>query len=31
MKFKGAKKGDSVKISWVDNLGDNDSHTVKVR
>ena len=31
VKFKGAAKGDSVKISWNDNLGKSDSHTVKVR
>ena len=31
IKFKGAKKGDSVKISWSDNTGKSDSHTVKVR
>ena len=29
-KFKGAAKGDSVKISWTDNTGKSDSHTVKV-
>jgi sulfur-oxidizing protein SoxZ len=23
--FKGGKKGDPLKISWVDNLGKNDS------
>lgn len=31
IKFKGAAKGDSVKISWSDNTGKSDSHTVKVR
>jgi len=31
IKFKGAAKGDSVKISWQDNTGASDSHTVKVR
>jgi sulfur-oxidizing protein SoxZ len=30
-KFKGANKGDSVKLSWVDNKGGTDSHTVKVK
>jgi sulfur-oxidizing protein SoxZ len=30
-KFKGANKGDSVKLSWVDNKGGKDSHTVKVK
>ena len=29
-KFKGAAIGDSVKISWTDNTGKSDSHTVKV-
>jgi len=29
-RFTGAKKGDSVKISWVDNQGQSDSHTVQV-
>jgi len=31
IKFKGAATGDSVKISWSDNKGGSDSHTVKVR
>lgn len=31
IKFKGAAKGDSVKITWNDNTGKSDSHTVKVR
>jgi sulfur-oxidizing protein SoxZ len=31
IKFKGAAMGDSVKISWNDNKGQSDSHTVKVR
>jgi len=30
IKFKGAAEGDSVKISWNDNKGKSDSHTVKV-
>jgi sulfur-oxidizing protein SoxZ len=30
-KFKGASAGDSVKLSWVDNKGGKDSHTVKVK
>lgn len=29
--FKGAKKGDTVKLSWVDNKGDTDSVETKVR
>ena len=31
MKFKGAASGDSVKISWNDNTGASDSHTVTVK
>jgi len=31
IKFKGAASGDSVKITWNDNTGKSDSHTVKVR
>ena len=30
VKFKGAAKGESVKISWNDNFGKSDSHTVKI-
>jgi len=30
-KFKGAKKGDALKISWVDNQGKSDSKEVKVK
>lgn len=29
-KFKGAKKGDTVKLSWADNKGESDSAEVKV-
>lgn len=29
--FKGAKKGDTVKLSWVDNKGDSDSVETQVR
>jgi sulfur-oxidizing protein SoxZ len=29
-KFKGAKKGDSVKISWDDNTGKNESADAKI-
>ena len=29
-KFKGAKKGDSLKISWVDNKGESDSLDTKI-
>lgn len=29
--FKGAKKGDSLKISWVDNKGESDSLETKLR
>ena len=28
--FKGGKKGDELKISWVDNLGKSDSTVVKI-
>ncbi|NOY67294.1 MAG: thiosulfate oxidation carrier complex protein SoxZ [Gammaproteobacteria bacterium] len=31
IKFKGAAKGDSIKISWSDNKGMSDSNTTKVR
>lgn len=30
-KFKGAKSGDSLKISWVDNKGEKDSTTAKIK
>ncbi|WP_455235151.1 thiosulfate oxidation carrier complex protein SoxZ [Thiogranum longum] len=29
-KFKGAKKGDTLKISWVDNKGESDSAETQV-
>ena len=29
--FKGAKKGDNLKISWVDNKGATDSTTAKIQ
>lgn len=28
--FNGAKKGDDVKISWVDNIGGTGTETVKI-
>ncbi|MBR0716662.1 thiosulfate oxidation carrier complex protein SoxZ [Bradyrhizobium liaoningense] len=28
--FKGAKKGDEIKISWVDNKGASDTTTAKI-
>ncbi|WFU40686.1 thiosulfate oxidation carrier complex protein SoxZ [Bradyrhizobium sp. CB82] len=28
--FKGAKKGDDLKISWVDNKGASDTTTAKI-
>jgi hypothetical protein len=28
--LKGGKAGDSIELSWVDNLGEKDSDTVKV-
>jgi len=28
--FKGAKKGDDLKVSWTDNLGKSDSLVAKV-
>ena len=28
---KGAKKGDDLKISWVDNKGTSDSMTAKIQ
>ena len=30
-KFKGANKGDSIKISWNDNMGKSDSAEEKVK
>lgn len=30
-KFKGAKSGDTLKISWVDNKGDSDSKEDKIK
>lgn len=30
-KFKGAKAGDTVKLSWADNTGKSDSAEVKVK
>ena len=30
-KFKGANKGDTIKISWNDNTGDTDSAEEKVK
>ena len=30
-KFSGAKSGDSIKISWVDNKGNSDSHEGKIK
>ena len=29
--FKGAKKGDDLKISWVDNKGTTDTTTAKIQ
>jgi sulfur-oxidizing protein SoxZ len=29
--FKGGKKGDELKISWVDNKGATDSSTAKIQ
>ena len=28
--FKGAKKGDELKISWIDNKGGSDTTTAKI-
>jgi sulfur-oxidizing protein SoxZ len=28
--FKGGKKGDDLKVSWVDNKGESDSLTAKI-
>ena len=30
-KFKGGKKGDELKVSWVDNKGKSDSLTAKIQ
>ncbi|WP_455199666.1 thiosulfate oxidation carrier complex protein SoxZ [Kaarinaea lacus] len=30
-KFKGAAKGDSVKISWKDNMGKSDTAEAKIK
>jgi sulfur-oxidizing protein SoxZ len=30
-KFKGASSGDTVKISWVDNMGKSDSAEAKIK
>jgi sulfur-oxidizing protein SoxZ len=30
-KFKGGKKGDELKISWVDNKGQSDSLVAKIQ
>ena len=30
-KFKGAKAGDTLKLSWVDNKGEKDSTEVKIK
>jgi sulfur-oxidizing protein SoxZ len=30
-KFSGAKAGDTIKISWVDNKGDSDSTEAKIK
>jgi sulfur-oxidizing protein SoxZ len=29
--FKGAKKGDELKVSWVDNKGSSDAMTAKIQ
>jgi sulfur-oxidizing protein SoxZ len=29
--FKGGKKGDDLKVSWVDNLGKSDSSVAKIQ
>lgn len=31
IKFKGAKSGDTLKVSWVDNKGESDSVEGKVK
>lgn len=30
-KFKGAEKGDTVKLSWTDNKGEQDAATVEIQ
>jgi len=30
-KFDGAKSGDSIKVSWVDNKGNSDSTEAKIK
>ena len=30
-KFSGAKSGDSIKVSWVDNKGNSDSIDSKIK
>ena len=30
-KFEGAKKGDELKLSWVDNKGASDAKTAKIK
>jgi sulfur-oxidizing protein SoxZ len=30
-KFSGGKKGDTLKVSWVDNKGGSDSKEAKIR
>jgi sulfur-oxidizing protein SoxZ len=30
-KFSGAAKGDTIKLSWVDNMGQSDSAETKVK
>ena len=30
-KFKGAAKGDAVELTWVDNQGNSDTKTAKIR
>ena len=30
-RFKGGKKGDDLKISWVDNKGETDTTTTKIQ
>jgi sulfur-oxidizing protein SoxZ len=30
-KFSGAKSGDSIKISWVDNMGESDSEEAAIK
>ena len=29
-KFKGAKSGDAMKITWTDNMGDSDTNEVSI-